>query len=44
MKKIILPLFTHHMGLLSKSSVTHLTYKGLLSSVNFKMLLEVESF
>ena len=30
------------MGLLSKSSVAHLTHEGLLSGVDFKMLLEIE--
>ena len=36
-------MITHHMGLLSKSSVAHLTHEGLLSGVDFKMLLEIES-
>ena len=36
-------MITHHMGLLSKSSVAHLTHEGLLSGVDFKMLLETES-
>ena len=35
---------SHHMGLLSKSSVAYLTYKGFLARVYFKMLFEVESF
>ena len=38
-----LTLITHHMGLLSKSSVAHLADKRFLSSVDFKMLLEIES-
>ena len=33
----------HHMGLLSKSSVAHLTHEGLFAGVDFKMLLEIES-
>jgi len=32
-----------HMGLLSKSSVAHLTHEWLLASVDFKMLLEIKS-
>ena len=32
-----------HVGLLSEGSVTDLTHEGLLSGVNFQMLLEVES-
>ena len=31
------------MGLLSKSSVAHLTYERFLSGVDLEMLLEVES-
>ena len=36
-------MITHHMGLLSKSSVAHLTHEGLLAGVDFKMLLEIKS-
>ena len=36
-------MITHHMGLLSKSSVAHLTHEGLLACVDFKMLLEIKS-
>ena len=36
-------MITHHMGLLSKSSVAHLTHEWLLASVDFKMLLEIKS-
>lgn len=36
-------MIAHHMGLLSKSSVAHLTHEGLLAGVDFKMLLEIES-
>lgn len=32
-----------HMGLLSKSSVAHLTHEGLFAGVDFKMLLEIKS-
>ena len=36
-------MIAHHMGLLSKSSVAHLTHEGLFAGVDFKMLLEIES-